>query len=300
MLDIMRRAFAADSGHDLTRRAAIAPAAALALTPALAGAAHGADSFSTPKGRLQSRQIEFKSKVDKLTAEMRLYRDLADEADVLLWYMFTVFIVAEGHKTVPFVRYEGIEFSHHRKIGENLYRAHGHNASYPRDLYTGEFVTSVVNSVTGRAVKVPPTILTEDPGMLYSPEGKRPLNRKDGTFTPRYSLFRVEDDLVKCEEIRVPPDGWPQPFVEASHNWTDRALFDDPNVRRLPMGTSGGYVYPFPRWLGMGEIKGHMFGLWSGRKLDGVHQLPADYFTRTEREHPELLQVDQSKFEKPV
>ena len=211
----MKRAFATDATSGLSRRALMAPAAGLALMPTLIPPAMAADSFTPPKGRLDARPIPFANKADKLIAEMRLYRDLADEADVLLWYTFTVLIVAEGHKTVPFVRHEGIELSHHRKVGELLYRAHGHNASYPRDLNTGEFVDAALNPVTQQTVAVPPTILTVDPGVLYSPEGKRPLNREDGTFPLRYSLFRVEDDLVKCEEIRVPPDVWPQPFVEA-------------------------------------------------------------------------------------
>jgi len=242
--------------------------------------------------------MSFTDNVAILNAVMRLYRELSDEADVLLWYYFTMFIVADGLKVQPLVRYEGIEFSHHKKIGENIYMAHGHNASYPRDLNTGAFIDAMTNPITGRKIKVEPTILTQDPGMLYGPEGKRPLDRKTPEFSPRYSLFRIEDGLVKCEEIRVPPDGWFTPFIETSHNWTPKALFDNQKIKRLPMGTSGGYVYPFPKWLEMGDIKGHMFAIWSGRKLDGVHQLPKEYFDRAEADHPELLKVDMSKFAK--
>lgn len=303
MLDIMKRAFSQDSETPIvTRRQAMAgaaiPVAALGAAPALAATPPLGDSFSVPKGRLESRQMSFTDNVAILNAEMRLYRELSDEADVLLWYYFTMFIVADGLKVQPLVRYEGIEFSHHKKIGENIYMAHGHNASYPRDLNTGAFIDAMTNPITGRKIKVEPTILTQDPGMLYGPEGRRPLDRKTPEFSPRYSLFRIEDGLVKCEEIRVPPDGWFTPFIETSHNWTPKALFDDQKIKRLPMGTSGGYVYPFPKWLEMGDIKGHMFAIWSGRKLDGVHQLPKEYFDRAEADHPELLKVDMSKFAK--
>ncbi len=303
MLDIMKHAFSQDSETPIvTRRQAMAgaaiPVAALGAAPALAATPPLGDSFSVPKGRLESRQMSFTDNVAILNAEMRLYRELSDEADVLLWYYFTMFIVADGLKVQPLVRYEGIEFSHHKKIGENIYMAHGHNASYPRDLNTGAFIDAMTNPITGRKIKVEPTILTQDPGMLYGPEGKRPLDRKTPEFSPRYSLFRIEDGLVKCEEIRVPPDGWFTPFIETSHNWTPKALFDNQKIKRLPMGTSGGYVYPFPKWLEMGDIKGHMFAIWSGRKLDGVHQLPKEYFDRAEADHPELLKVDMSKFAK--
>ena len=304
MLDIMKRAFGENTDTPImSRRQAFAgaalPLAAMTVSnPAMAASGPMGDSFSVPKGRIESRQMTFTDNVAKLNAEMRLYRALTDEADVLLWYFFTMFVVAEGRKVVPLVRFEGIEFSHHRKVGENLYMAHGHNASYPRDINTGVFINDMVNPITGQKISVPPTILTEDPGMLYGPDGKRPLNRKTNEFTPRYSLFRVEDGLVKSEEIRVPPDGWFTPFIEASHNWAPKALYDDPKVKRLPMGTSGGYVFPFPKWLEMGDIKGHMFAIWSGRKLDGVHQLPQDYFDRASTQHPELLKVDMSKFPK--
>ncbi|MDX2225202.1 MAG: hypothetical protein SFV21_20765 [Rhodospirillaceae bacterium] len=290
----------------VSRRAASTLAlGTLALTapamPAIAATStFAADGFAPPAGQVEVRPIVFADPVEKLKAEFRIFRDLADEADVLLWYFFTVFIVAEGRKVAPFVRYEGIEFSHHRRIAEHTYRVHGHNMSFPRDLETGAFIDSAVNPITGKTVKVPPTVLTEDPGMIYAPAGKRPLDRKEATFTPTQNQFRIEDSIVKVEQIRVPPDTWPTPFIETSHNWTPRALFEDASVKRLPMGTSGGYISPFPRWLEMGDTKGHTFAIWSGKKLDGAHQLPAEYTARAKADYPDLLRVDLSKFDKPA
>jgi hypothetical protein len=301
VFDIQKRAFSADG--TVNRRQLLGGAAAVAAgstlpTALVHGATPAATSYLAPAGQVVSEQFGFHDPLEKMTAEFRLYRDLRDEADVLLWYMFTIFVIAEGVAVKPLVRYEGIEFSHHKRIGEHLYRIHGHNLSFPRDLHSGEFIDSVVNPVTQEKVTVPPTVLTEDPGMLYSPDGKRPLDRPTAQFTPTYSLFRVEDELVKAEQIRVPPDNWMTPFIETSHNWTPRALFQDQSILRLPMGTSGGYVYPYPRWLKMGETRGHMFGIWSGRKLDGPEQLPAQYLARAEAEYPQLLQVDLTPFER--
>jgi hypothetical protein len=253
-------------------------------------------AWAAEDDRLVSEVLTFKDPVEKLEAEFRLYRSLEPEDDVLLWYCWTAFIIADGETVAPFVRYEGIEFSHHKRIDKNVYRIHGHNLSFPRDLNTGAFLSEARNPITGEIVKVPPTVLTEDPGMIYAPQGKRPLNRPDAAFTPTYSFFRVEGDLVKAEQIRVPPDNWVKPFIETSHNWAPRAQFDDKRIKRLPMGTSGAFVYPFPRWLNMGERKGHMFGLWSGRKLDGVRALPRAFYDRVEREYPQLLKVDLTRF----
>lgn len=303
MLDIMKRALAGAGQEGVTRREALSVpvVGAAAASVGMAGQAHAADhaasTYMPPaNGRVVSEQFSFDDPLEKMRAEFRLTRDWADEADVLLWYFFTMFIVAEGRKVEAVVRYEGIEFSHHKKIGENLYRVHGHNTSYPRHVTTGEFVDEVHNPVTGKTHGVTPTILTEDPGMIYGPGGKRPLDREGDEFTETYSLFRIEDDMVKMEEIRVPPDNWFTPFIETSHNWAPRPMFEDESITRLPMGTSGGYVFPYPAWLEMDGLPGHMFAIWSGKKLDGVHQLPADYFAKIERENPDLLEVDLSKF----
>ena len=303
MLDIIKRAFSNGAGSAVTRRKALTlPAAgAAAATFAAQGSALAANpvaaTYMPPaEGRVISEPFSFENPLDKMKAEFRLGRAWEDEADVLLWYFFTMFIVAEGRTVKPVVRYEGIEFSHHRKIGENLFEVHGHNTSYPRDVYSGEFIDELVNPVTGKTHGVTPTILTEDPGMIYGPGGKRPLYREGAEFTETYSLFRIEDDIIKQEEIRVPPDNWFTPFIETSHNWTPRAMFEDESITRLPMGTSGGYVFPYPSWLEMDGIPGHMFATWSGKKLDGVHQLPASYFAKIEKDNPELLVVDKSKF----
>ena len=297
MLDILKRGLGSlEPVSPVSRRGVIGSAAIGAAAAMIAPALIAPTAAAASSGRIISKQFAFDDPRDKLTAEFRILRDLKPEADVLLWYFWSMFVVAEGRKVAPLVRYEGIEFSHHKLIGENLYRVHGHNLSFPRDLMTGAFVDRVRNPVTGKDVAIPPTVLTSDPGMLYSPAGKRPLDRKGDDFTPTYSLFRIEDDLVKVEEIRVPPDNWLTPFIESSHNWSPKKLFDNSRITRLPTGTSGGYVFPFPKWLEMGDVRGHMVGLWSGRKLDGVHQLPEEFYQRTEAQFPQLLKVDLTAF----
>ena len=50
------------------------------------------------------------------------------------------------------VRWEGIEFSRHQKIGPDRYRLHGHNLSFPRELRSGdEGLTSGVRKVLALA-----------------------------------------------------------------------------------------------------------------------------------------------------
>ena len=68
----------------------------------------------------------------------------------------------------------------------------------------------------------------------------------------------------------------------------------------LPAGTAGGYIFPWPAWMEMGDRPGHMFATWSGRKLTGIEQLPEHFIKRAEPEHSELLAVDLSIFDKPL
>jgi hypothetical protein len=211
-----------------------------------------------------------------------------------------MFAVPAGAAPQPVVRWEGIEFSHHRKLGQGVYRVHGHNLSFPRDLHSGDWTDRAVNPVSGREVEVPAMALTGDPGYLYTPEGVVPFDRPETPPRVRVEQFLVEDDLVKLEQVRSPPASWPVTFVETSVNWVDRRLFEETDLPSLPAGTAGGYVFPWPAWMDMQEQPGHMFATWHGRKLNGVQELPAVFLERASAAHGHLLQVDLAPFEEPI
>lgn len=231
---------------------------------------------------------------------MRVQRSLEDEADILHWYHFVMVSVPVGKAPQPVVRWEGIELSRHRRIGENRYRLHGHNLSFPRDLVTGAFVDSVRNPVTGEIVRVPTMALTSDPGLIRSPEGIVTLDKPNDPPRPEYRVLRREGSLVKVDAARVPPASWPVTFIELGHEASPAALFDDPKLLWLPSEVSGAYVFPWPEWMQMGEgAPGHMFATWSGHKLRSVDDLPREFRARALAEFPKLLQVDMSAFDRP-
>jgi hypothetical protein len=80
----------------------------------------------------------------------------------------------------------------------------------------------------------------------------------------------------------------------------ERSLFADPSIRSLPVEFAGVYIFPFLKWLAMGDRKGHMYGMWAGRKLGGPVNLPVEFLRRTEREFPELLKPRWQDFERPI
>jgi hypothetical protein len=294
--------------RDFSRRRFLGGALALPALGSLtahAGGAEGtpavADTRNVTHGpRMESRLFSYDDPEEHQIQSFRILRNTHDDADVLFWYHFTMFTIVEGFAPRPVVRWEGIEFSHHRRLAKSIYRIHGHNLSFPRDLRTGLWTDSALNPITGAKVKVPPLALTQDPGYLYTPKGVVPLDDPGASPRIRTEQFLVEDDLIKIEQVRVAPASWPATFVETSTNWCNRSLFEDTTLPSLPTGTSGGYIFPFPTWLNMGEQQGHMFATWSGRKLGSVAELPDEFVRRAMPEHSDLLAVDMSVFEKPL
>ena len=230
--------------------------------------------------------------IEQFRPAMRIQRSLEEEDDILHWYHFILIAVPKDATPKAVVRWQGIEFSRHERIGENRFRLHGHNLSFARDLQRGEFVDSVLNPVTQQRVDVPAMALTEDPGLVRSPEGTVTLDRPSAPPRPDYRLLRREGDLVKVDAIRVSPDTWPVTFLETGYEASPASLFDDPRHKWLPSEVSGGYVFPWPKWMQMGDAPGHMFATWSGHKLRSVDQLPIEFRQRAERDFPHLLQVD--------
>ncbi len=271
--------------------------AAIAATP-MSGSP--ASSWATARAGMGVSQFLGLDRTENFRQAMRLQRSLEDAADILHWYHFIMVAVPLNATPKPVVRWEGIEFSRHQKIGDDRYRMHGHNLSFPRDLQSGEFVAEVRNPVSGKLVSVPPMALTQDPGLVRSPAGVISLDKPSAAPRPDYKLLRRENGFVKVDGIRVPPDSWPVTFLEMGTEATPATLFDDPAQRWLPTEVSGAYVFPWPAWMQMDGAPGHMFAAWSGCKLRSIEELPDEFRRRAERDFPQLLSVDRRAFDRPL
>ncbi len=280
----------------LSRRAALG---GLAFAPALAATTVAAATAMRAEPKWTSSFLQF-NPVEQFRQSWRIQRSLADEAEILHWYHFIMVAVPVGRAPQAVVRWEGIELSRHRRIGEHRYRLHGHNLSFARDMSTGRFVDQVLNPITGRMVRPGTMALTQDPGMWASPEGIVPLDSPRAAPRPKYGMIRREGDVVKIDGIRVPPANWPGTFLEMGTETTPAALFADDSLDWLPAEVSGAYVFPYPDWMEMGDAGGHMFAYWSGHKLRKVDQLPAEFLARAKKDYPQLLAVDPALFDRPV
>ncbi|MFO1426059.1 MAG: hypothetical protein U1F11_03610 [Steroidobacteraceae bacterium] len=237
----------------------------------------------------------------KFEALFRIERDLREQGTTVSTYQFIMYALVPDGRPQPLIRWEGMEFSYFRRVADLTWRIHAHNVSYPRDLASGEFIGETRNPCTGERVAVEPMKLLGDPGVLHGPRGYLPLDAKAPRWLEAFHVLRTEGPLVKSEHIRPTPDGWPRMFIESSVSTVTRRDFDDVSVTAIPFQSSGFYVFPFPRWLAMGERPGMMLGAWSGRRaVHGVRDLPRGFRDRLGRENPELLEPRWQEFQRPL
>ena len=305
MLPLLRAFIATETESvDAGRRELLgaAPAALLLGSGALTAtsAAGAASAKSGGLNPIESSFVEFPDEMSRFRAHMRFERDLRDQGEVTSWYHFTQYLVTPGFRPTPIIRFEGLEYSYLRRIGRETWRVHGHNMSFPRDLRTGQWSDAAKNPVTGETLKVEPVFLTGDPGMLHSPRGFLTLDRQQPEWVVPNLLFRREGELIKMEQIRPVPESWPKMFVESSCSFVPRREFDNARITSLLYQTAGFYIFPFPKWMRMGDRPGHMLGAWSGRKLRGPHELPREFRARAQRDRPDLLEARWEAFDKPL
>jgi len=286
-----------------TRRNFVTSTAAAAGAIAGAGSsakAQNLTSVSPPIAQVESEFLYFDDPVEEFRAHMRIERDLAEtEGSTITWYHWMVFVIPGGRRPEPLMRYEGIEYSYFRNLGNDTYRIHAHNLSYPRDLKTNEFTDKVVNPITGETVEAPVSLLLNDPGTIASPVGFRNI-AGDGTVQDVYRQFRIEDNLIKLDSVRSAPPDWPATHIENSCQWVDLDLFANETITSLPVHFCGHYAFENYSWLNMPEGNGHLSGFWDGKKLNSPAEIPREMLDRMEREYPELLEPRWEDFDKPV
>jgi hypothetical protein len=276
--------------------------ASLLASPTLAASASNTVSAASGEhmvSKVKSEFLFFDDPVAKLHAHLRMGRDLGDETDTITWYHIMVFVVPLSSPPIPLVRYEGMEFSYLRHLGNNNFRLQAHNLSFPRDLETGEFTDTVLNPITGETVEIPPTIITTDPGTVQNQVGFRNVNG-DGIYQVRYSMFRIEDNLIKKDDVRGAPPDMPITHQENSCSWVPYDEFTNPTISSLPNHFVGTYMYEYPQFLKMGDRPGILTSMFDGKKINSVEELPDDYLDRARREHPELLKPLWKAFDTPL
>lgn len=253
--------------------------------------------------QVQSEFLYFNDPADEFRADYRMGRDLVEEqGSTITWYHWMVFVIPGGRRPEPLMRYEGIEYSYFRHLGDSNYRIHAHNVSFPRDIKTNKFTDTVVNPITGERVEAPVSLLLNDPGTIGGPSGFRNMNG-GGAVQEVYRQFRREDNLIKCDSVRSAPPDWPATHIENSCKWVPIDEFANETITSLPVHFCGHYAFEYYSCLNMPETpgqNGHLTGFWDGKKLNSPSEIPREMLDRMEREYPELLEPRWNEFDRRI
>lgn len=278
------------------RRALLGGVPMLMAAGMTSGTAQAAEPKRTRCHKIETRFVDFADPVEEFEAHFRMERDLVpDQGTALTWYYWTVFIVPGDRQPVPLLRYEGTEYSYFRQVADHVYRIHAHNVSVPMSLETNDYTGSIVNPLTGKTVTAPTNLLLNDPGTVHSPKGFRNVSG-DGTYRQPFRQFRIENDLIKLDSVRSAPPDWPINHIESSIQQASHADFLDKRITSLPCTSTGLYVFPYSKWLEMGDRPGHLLGYWDARKIPSVEDFPDKFLAKMKADHPELLKPRWEEF----
>jgi hypothetical protein len=277
-------------GFSLSRRMLLGAASLAAIGGAAAFAPDG-EPDADERHSIQQRVLSFREPRERLESLMRVERTLG-EHEVAWWFWVAWFLVVPGRSPVPLVRYETMEMSRHRRLPGDRYIVHGHNLGFARDFTTGRYTRELRHPVTGESVAVADAAILDHPGYEFSPLGVRALN--EAHLQPADELWRIEDALLHLQRTRGAPRGWPGSFLEQHTTSVALNHYRDLTKSQLPARSCGSCLQPAPRWLG--DAEAIVLAQFHGRKLDGLQQLPRDYFDRLERDYPQFLKVNESKF----
>ena len=290
----------------ISRRSFVGSAAALSAGGAMLGsgpaAATKARSGHWPDNpTMTSLFVGFDDPIEEFEAHFRIERDLVDyQGTALTWFYWMVYMVPGDRPPIPMLRYEGFEYSYFRKVADQTYRIHAHNISVPMSLETNDYMDSMVNPLTGEKIATPTSLLLGDPGTVHSPKGFRNVSSDGSRYTVPYRQFRHENGKMKLDSIRSAPPDWPLNHMESSIQEVDYDDFIDKSITSLATKSTGLYVFPYSKWMNMGDKPGHLLGYWDAYKVPSVQHFPDKFLSKLEHDYPKLLEPRWDEFERPV
>ncbi|WP_394728645.1 hypothetical protein [Altererythrobacter sp. GH1-8] len=288
------------------RRSMLGGMGALAGAGLMSGTAASAKHHSGPKhwpetSKMTSSFVEFDDPIEEFEAHFRIERDLVeDQGTALTWYYWMVYMVPGDRPPLPMLRYEGFEYSYFRKVADHTYRIHAHNVSVPMSLETNDYMESMVNPLTGETIETPTNLLLNDPGTVHSPKGFRNVSSDGSRYTVPYRQFRHENGMMKLDSVRSAPPDWPLNHIESSIQEVPYEQFIDKSITSLPTKSTGVYVFPYSKWMNMGDRPGHLLGYWDAYKIPSVQDFPDKFLAKLENDHPDLLEPRWDDFNRPA
>lgn len=210
--------------------------------------------------------------------------------DVPWWYTGRIYAQMGDEAPAHLFNLEGTEIYWVRQMDDGSFSISGRTLTFFRDKQTGEMIREFRNPYTGKVNEVDANRLGGQDSSIYAAGGWRltsKLMAREGS-RPWLVEWHRSGDLAWFTSSRYAQQ-LPQPWLESMTVFCPVAALQDPDVHRLPTHFTSTYLSPWQRWLEMGDRPGHLVWHSSGKKLDSVDELPAEYRQRVEDEYDGVL-----------
>ena len=263
-----------------------------------------AASISTPSWARSDVSFDFSKPRDNLTAYLKLQSSLANE-DVWQWFTGKLDLAVPGQEIVPLIAYDSLVRRRSEKIDDGIYHVTSWEATFYKDLETGEFADELFNPLAERMIR--PYHYREGPTkFLFSENQPRLLTGRD--VLPKDGKPFLLPWTVAGNDVWVSREN----FIKAPHPmdkevWTLEAAGDDlitsshsthkglrsdlvdPRLQKAPAE----FIYQATSiWLPfmlMGQQPGWVIWRAFGRKLDDPAQIPQASLEVLESVHADIF-----------
>jgi hypothetical protein len=268
----------------ISRRSFIATTGMLVM-PVVVGCSNG--GTQTDAGALP----DLKQPLENLRGMLRMQASLAEE-DVPWSFDGTIYGVIGETEPMPLVRFQGYEVYWVRALGDGTFELSGHTVSFFYHIESGQSLDKFANPYTGKRNTVEAAVQGGGAGygFNYSEEGVRPtrfLDKMPGK--PLQLQWRMARDTIWMHSETAYPPGLRQPRRQSQTMFARIDDFADQNLLNLPATFSSTVFGPWLDWMDMAGQPGHLIWHAAGAKIASVADLPTEFRTRLEREHPERM-----------
>ena len=268
----------------VSRRFVIASVGMLAV-PVIAGCSEG-------KKQAHQRDLpDLTQPIENLRGMLRMQASLAEE-DVPWSYDGTIYGVVGETEPKPLFRFEGSEVYWVRALGDGTYELTGHTVSFFYDIETGRPLDAFANPYTGKRNTVEAAVQGGGAGygFNFSEAGVRPTRFLDKMpDKPLQLRWRTARDTIWMHSETAYPPGLPQPRKQSQTMFARKQDFADQSLLNLPAMFSSTVFGPWLDWMDMEGEPGHLVWHAGGAKIESVTDLPTEFRTRMERDHPERM-----------
>lgn len=218
--------------------------------------------------------------------------------DVLWWYTGRIYGQVGNEAPKHLFNLEGTEVYWSTPLADGSFLVSSRTLTFFRDRETGEMLREYRNPYTTNMNTVRPNQLGGRDTTLYAARGWGYGEELDAesALTPWEIEWYRSGDSVWLVSSRYLSEQ-PQPWLESMTVFCPVDRFLDPEVANVPSVFSSTYLSPWQGWMDMADTPGHLVWHSSGRKLDSIDQLPAEYRRRAEAEHGGLLTASPDSWE---